>query len=77
MKAVKATYENGRVILAEPPPASTGPVEVLIVFPEPVDDPWHEIINDPCQRPELVRQLAEVRDEIKGGRASLLSTDAL
>jgi len=77
VKAVRATYENGRVTLAEPPPASTGPVEVLIVFPEQADDPWQEILGDPSQRPELARWIAEVKEEIKSGRASPLSTESL
>ena len=38
MKAVRAIYQNGRVKLSEKP-ADRGPVEVLVVFPEPSDDP--------------------------------------
>src|SRR6266478_1732284 len=52
MKAVKATYENGRVTLSESPPA-TGPIEVLVVFPEQADDPWERILADRSPRPEL------------------------
>ena len=39
MKAIKAIYENGKVKLSEKP-EEPGPVEVVVVFPEPSDDPW-------------------------------------
>lgn len=75
MKAVRAKYENGQVVLAEAPPVSTGPVEVLVVFPE--EDPWQAILDDSTPRPELARWVAEVKHEVKSGRASALSTDSL
>jgi hypothetical protein len=63
MKAVKAKYENGQVTLTESPP-SGGPIEVLVVFPEAVDDPWEQILADPARRPELSKWIAEVEREI-------------
>jgi hypothetical protein len=76
MRAVKAIYENGRITLAEPPPA-TGPTEVLVVFPEPADDPWREILDDSKPRPVLDRWVAEVEAEIASGRAKPLDHSQL
>jgi hypothetical protein len=76
MKAVKATYENGRVILSESPPAA-GPIEVLVVFPEQTDDPWERILTDGSDRPELSKWIAEVKTEIAQGKARPLSVDDL
>ncbi len=74
MKAVKATYENGHVTLAESPP-SAGPVDVLVVFPDLADDPWKRIHADPSQRPELSKWISEVESEIAQGRAVPLRVD--
>ena len=76
MKAVKATYENGQVTLAEAPPAA-GPIEVLVVFPEPADDPWEQILADPAQRPELSKWIAEVENEIAAGLTHPLKIEDL
>jgi hypothetical protein len=43
MKAVKAMYEDGQVTLAKLPPCG-GPIEVLVVFPEKLNDPWEKIL---------------------------------
>ncbi len=54
MKAIQAVYENGQIKLCEPPPISNGePVNVLVVFPEQVEDPWQKILDDPSPRPAL------------------------
>src|SRR5437764_15457242 len=66
MKAIKATYKNGRVTLSEKPP-EPGPFEVLVVFPEPADDPWEAILHDPTPRPALVKRMTEVEREIAQG----------
>jgi hypothetical protein len=76
MRAVKGTYKNGRVTLAEKP-RTRGPVEVLIVFPEPADDPWQRILDDPRPRPALNKLLKEVKKEIAQGKATPLDIDDL
>jgi len=76
MKAVRATYENGHITLAESPP-SAGPVEVLVVFPDPTEDPWERIHADPSLRPELSKWISEVESEIAQGRALPLRVDDL
>ena len=76
MKAIKAIYQNGRVKLSEKP-AAPGPMEVVVVFPEPSDDPWESILNDPRPRPALATQIQQVRDEITKGKTRPLNTDRL
>lgn len=71
MKAVKAIYHNGKVKLSEKP-SDPGPVEVVVVFPEPSDDPWETILKDPTPRPALARWIKEVRKEIAQGKAKPL-----
>jgi len=76
MKAIKAIYQNGKVKLSEQP-AEPGPMEVVVVFPEPSDDPWEAILSDPRPRPALARRIQEVRDEIAKGKTKPLDLDAL
>ena len=76
MKAVKATYENGKITLSEPP-TEPGPMEVLVVFPEAADDPWHQILSDPTSRPALAQWMKEVEEEVNQGKASPLDIDQL
>ena len=76
MKAVKAIYENGKVKLAEKPAAS-GPIEVLVVFPEPIEDPWRTILEDPRPRPALAKWIKEVKKGIAQGKTKPLHVDDL
>jgi hypothetical protein len=76
MKAVKAIYEKGKVKLSEKP-TEAGPMEVLVVFPEPADDPWEAILNDPTPRPALAKWVEEVKEEIAQGKATPLNLDDL
>jgi hypothetical protein len=76
MKAVKAIYEKGKIKLAEQP-AEQGPMEVLVVFPEPADDPWEAVLNDPTPRPELAKWVKEVKKEIARGKAKPLNLNDL
>jgi hypothetical protein len=76
MKAIKATYKNGKITFSEKPP-EPGPVEVLVVFPEATDDPWEQILNDPTRRPALTKWMAEVKKEIAQGNASPMDLDQL
>ena len=76
MKAVKAVYQNGKIKLSEKP-ADQGPMEVVVVFPEPSDDPWLEILNDATPRPALARWMKEVQKEIAQGQAKPLDLNQL
>jgi hypothetical protein len=74
VKAVKATFKNGRLKFAEKPPA-VGPVEVLVVFPEA--DPWDAILNDPTPRPKLAKLVAKCERAIAKGKTQPLDLDRL
>jgi hypothetical protein len=76
MKAVRAVYEKGRIKLAERP-VEQGPVEVLVVFPEPSDDPWHSILNDSTPRARLAKWVKDVKKEIVEGKAKPLDVNDL
>jgi len=76
MKAVKATFENGKITLAETPP-EPGPMEVLVVFPEASDDPWESILAETTPRPAFVKFARECRDKIAKGKAKPLKFDQL
>jgi hypothetical protein len=76
VKAVKATYKNGRVKLDEKPP-ETGPVEVLVVFPETADDPWEAILNDPTPRPALNKFVEKCLADIAKGKTKPLDLNKL
>jgi hypothetical protein len=76
MKAIKAIYQNGRVKLSEKP-AEPGPMEVVVVFPVPSDDPWDAILNDPRPRPALARRIQQVRKEIAKGKTKPLDLEQL
>jgi hypothetical protein len=76
MKAIKAIYQNGKVKLSEKP-AEPGPTEVVVVFPEPSDDPWEVILNGRRPRTALAQRIQEVRDQIAKGKAKPLDLDAL
>ena len=76
MKAMKATYENGRLTLAEPPP-ETGPVDVLVVFPEYHDDPWLSILTEESPRSAFTSFADECLEQIKSGQASPLKFEQL
>lgn len=69
MKAIKATYCNGQVTLAEPPPQADGDaVEILVIFPNA--DPWQHILDDTRARPALEQMLHEVEKEIAEGNTN-------
>ena len=80
MKAVKAIYEKGKIKLSEKVSeklSGQGPLEVLVVFPEPAQDPWEEILNDPTPRPKLSKFVNQVKKEIAQGKAKPLDLDDL
>ena len=76
MKAVKATFENGRLTLVEPPP-ETGPVDVLVVFPEQPDDPWLGILAEESPRTAFTLFAQECLEQIQSGQASPMKLDQL
>lgn len=76
MKAVKATYENGKIAFTEQPP-STGPVEVLVVFPEPADDPWESILAEKTTRSAFTEFAKGCMKEIAKGKAKPLELKQL
>ena len=80
MKAVKAIYEKGKIKLSEKVSEKLGehgPLEVLVVFPEPAQDPWEEILSDPKPRPKLNKLVSQVKKEIAQGKAKPLDLDDL
>jgi hypothetical protein len=71
MKAIKGIYEKGKIKLAEKP-AEKGSLEVLVVFPEPDDDPWEQILKEPKPRPAFTKWIEEVEEEIAKGKTKPL-----
>jgi hypothetical protein len=76
MKAVKATYRNGRITLSEKPP-EPGPFEVLVVFPEATDDPWESILAEQTPRPAFAKFVKSCLKDIAKGKAKPLDLDQL
>ncbi len=76
MKAVKATFENGRLTLIDPAP-ETGPVDVLVVFPERQDDPWLGILAEKSPRSAFSSFADECLEQIQSGQSSPLTLDQL
>ncbi len=78
MKAIQGIYQNSQIKLSEPAPISDGePVNVLVVFPEEVEDPWQKILDDPSPRPALDKFVREVQEEIAQGKAIPLDLNQL
>ncbi len=76
MKAIKAVYEKGRIKLSEKP-TEQGPTEVLVVFPEPEDDPWAKILAEKTVRPSFAKFVEECKEQIRQGKAKPLNFDDL
>jgi len=76
MKAVKAIYEQGIVKLSEKP-TEQGPLEVLVVFPEPADNAWEAILNERSPRSSFLRYVEECNEEIRQGESAPLNFDDL
>jgi hypothetical protein len=76
MKAVRGTYSKGKIQLKEPAPDS-GPVDVLVVFPESSDDSWAAILSEPKVRPSLARFVKKCKADIAAGKAKALDLDQL
>lgn len=76
MKAIKATYENGKVTMAESPP-NIGPVNVLVIFPDDGDDPWAGIDAEETVRPSFAEFARKCLAEIAMGKSKRLDLDEL
>ena len=76
MKAVKAIYDKGKIKFSEKPKAA-GPVEVLVVFPEPADDPWQPILSEHKPRATFEKFAEECQEEIRRGKSKPLRLDDL
>ena len=76
MKAVKATYQDGKITLSESPPEA-GPIDVLVVFPDATEDPWQAILAEKTPRPAFAKFVKECEKEIAKGRAKPLDLGQL
>ena len=76
MKILKGKYENGQVSLAEPAPEA-GPVDVEVVFLDPDDRRWDEIIRNPGPRPALSAEADQVLDDYRAGKSAPLDAGKL
>jgi hypothetical protein len=76
MKAIKATYKNGKITLSEKPP-ERGPLDVLVVFPEATDDPWESILAEKTVRPAFAEYAKTCLEDIRKGKAKALDLDQL
>ena len=76
MKILKAKYENGQVSLTEPAP-EPGPVDVEVVFLDPDDRRWDEIIRDPGPRPALSAEANRVLEDYRAGKTAPLDPQKL
>jgi len=74
MRAIRATLENGKVILHEPFD-DKGRFDAIVVVLE--RDPWDATINDPRPRPELARAGEEALKEFNEGKTTPLDPDNL
>ena len=76
MKILKGKYENGQVSLTEPAP-EPGPVDVEVVFLDPDDRRWDEIIRDPGPRPALSTEADQVLEDYRAGKTAPLDPQKL
>ena len=76
MKAVKAIYQNGKVKFAKKP-SEPGPIEVVVVFPGPSDDPWEMILAEKIPRRSFAKYAQESLKEIRSGKAKPLKVRSL
>ena len=76
MKILKGKYENGQVRLTEAAP-EPGPVDVEVVFLDPDDRRWDEIIRDPGSRPALSAEADQVLEDHRAGKTASLDPQKL
>ena len=76
MKILKGKYENGQVSLMEPAP-EPGPIDVEVVFLDPDDRRWDEIIRDSGSRPALSAEADQVLHDYRAGKTAPLDPNKL
>jgi hypothetical protein len=52
-------------------------MEVLVVFPEPADDPWASILAETTMRPAFAKFVEECMEEIAQGKTTPLDPNQL
>ncbi len=76
MKILKGKYKNGRVTLREPAP-EPGPIDVEVVFVDPDDRRWEEIIRDRAPRPALSSEADEVLEDYRADKTTPLNPEKI
>jgi hypothetical protein len=74
MQAIKATVQDGNVILNERVDIK-GRFDAVLVLLDP--DPWESLVQDPRVRPELVKARQEALQDHAEGKASPLDPDKM
>jgi hypothetical protein len=74
MQAIKATVQDGRVILDENVDLK-GRFDAVVVLLDA--DPWTSIIQDPRPRPELVKAGQKAMQEYAEGKTTILDPDSM
>jgi hypothetical protein len=74
MQAIKATVQDGLVILNERVDLK-GRHDAVLVLLDP--DPWDSLIQDPRPRPELEKTRKEALQEYAAGNATPLDPDKM
>lgn len=69
MKAIRVTYNEGKVELLEPTDIR-GPVEGFLILAEP--DPWSQLLQDPTPRPDLSAEADKALADLDAGRTTPL-----
>jgi hypothetical protein len=75
MKVIKAVYLKGQISLAEPVDES-GPVEVLLVFPNSGSDSWEKILSE-SPRVSFLEFVKQVEQETAEGKTEPLDLNKL
>ena len=76
MKILKAKYEKGKGKLREAAPEPC-PVDVEVVFLDPEDRRWDEIIRESSPRPELSAEAEQVLEDYRAGKTTPLDPKKL
>jgi hypothetical protein len=74
MQAIKATVQDGNVILNEHVDIK-GRFDAMLVLLDP--DPWESLLQDPRVRPELVKARQEALQDHAVGKTTPLDPDKM
>ena len=74
MQAIKATVQDGHVILDEKVDLK-GKFEAVVVLLDP--DPWTSILQDPRPRPDLIKAGQKALQEYAEGKTTPLDPDSM